>query len=371
MTPDNSPSRLMSEVARCIRELRRQYALSARELSERCVAAGAPSLTRSTIAKIESGVRRFVTLDEAAALAQALGVAPHELLRSAVGAVAASAREDGYGSSGETLADTPAAIWPGIDDAQGGIADITSAVGLTSAATQGTTSDSSRSWEALKRLTPAQLMAQAPVHLVCLIEACGDDDLLQQRTYWTEELISQAEAGGRSLRVSVVAYGPHGIAWRIEDRPPEIRAWATSGDVAIKALRGLVGREADKREYARAAQLECALKLARERLVGADGRPVIVTMGGRQAHPPGLDTSGRLIPCPKRVDLASELGRVSSLPGTTFGAIHDPECGGGIWRQLGRHAVATADAAVDVESFASGLGLLATAQAAPFTAIEP
>jgi transcriptional regulator with XRE-family HTH domain len=38
-------------------------------------------LTRSTIAKIESGVREFVTIDELAALAEALGVSLHELLQ--------------------------------------------------------------------------------------------------------------------------------------------------------------------------------------------------------------------------------------------------------------------------------------------------
>jgi transcriptional regulator with XRE-family HTH domain len=76
------PSQLTSYTARRVRELRHERGLSARELSERCIAMGAPSLTRGTIAKIESGVRRDVTIDEAAALAQALGIAFHELLQS-------------------------------------------------------------------------------------------------------------------------------------------------------------------------------------------------------------------------------------------------------------------------------------------------
>jgi transcriptional regulator with XRE-family HTH domain len=80
---DDAPSQLMSETARRIRELRRQHGLSARELAERCIAGGASSLTRSTIAKIESGVRPFITLDELAALAAALSITLHDLTRSA------------------------------------------------------------------------------------------------------------------------------------------------------------------------------------------------------------------------------------------------------------------------------------------------
>jgi hypothetical protein len=235
-----------------------------------------------------------------------------------------------------------------------------------------------RSWEELGRLVPGQLAAPAPVHLVCLIEVCGGDDRLKQRIYRLEELITKAQTGARPLRVSVVAYGAHGVAWKVEDRPPEIRAWAAPGPKAVNALRGLVSRPADEREYQRAAQLECVLKLVRERLAATDGRraaatdarPVIVTAGGRPAHPPGLDTSTLIIPCPDWVDGAWELGRLLSLPGITLGALRDPKCRGGLWDQLGQHAVATVDDAVDMESFAAGLGLLAAAQTVPFPVAE-
>ena len=226
-----------------------------------------------------------------------------------------------------------------------------------------------RTWAELEYLVPDQLAVQAPVHLVCLIEVCGGDDRLKQRIYRLEELITKAQTGARPLRVSVVAYGAHGVAWKVEDRPPEIRAWAAPGGKAINTLRGLVSHQADEREYLRAAQLECALKLVRERLAATDGRPVIVTAGGRPAHPPGLDTSTLIIPCPGWVDGASELGRLASLPGITFGALRDPRCRGGVWDQLGQHAVATVDDAVDMESFAAGLGLLAAAQTVPFPVI--
>jgi FxsC-like protein len=73
-------SQITSQVAGRIRELRRQKGLSARQLADLCVAGGVSSLSRSTIAKIESGVRRFVTLEETVALAGALGITPGELL---------------------------------------------------------------------------------------------------------------------------------------------------------------------------------------------------------------------------------------------------------------------------------------------------
>jgi hypothetical protein len=230
--------------------------------------------------------------------------------------------------------------------------------------------DCRRSWADLESLVPRQLTAHAPVHLVCLVEICGGDDRLKQRIDRLEELVTEAEAGGLPLHASVVAYGAHGVAWSVADRPPEIRAWAAPGDEAIRALRGLVGRRVDEREYPRAAQLECALKLVRERLLPADGRPVIVTAGGRPAHPPELDTIRQIIPCPDWVDGMSELNRLLRVPGIAFGAFRDPRCRGGIWEALGQHAVATIDDAVDMESFAARLGLYVAAQTVPFPVIE-
>jgi len=229
---------------------------------------------------------------------------------------------------------------------------------------------SGRSWDDLMRLVPAQLAGRAPVHLVCLIEVCGVADRMEQRVYRLEELVAKVQAAAGPLRVSVVAYGAHGVAWKVDDRPPQIRAWAASGDEAVNALRGLIGRRVDERDYQRAAQLECALQLVRRRLRAADGRPVIVTAGGRQPHPPGLDLGRQLIPCPEWVDWWSEFGRLSGLPGIAFGALRDSKSGGGVWEQLGRHAQATVDDAVDMESFAEDLGLLMTAQTVPFPVIE-
>jgi transcriptional regulator with XRE-family HTH domain len=74
------PAQFANEVVARLRGLRRQRGLSAREIAERCAEAGVPSLSRSTIAKIESGVRNFVTVEEIGALAAALGVRPADLL---------------------------------------------------------------------------------------------------------------------------------------------------------------------------------------------------------------------------------------------------------------------------------------------------
>jgi transcriptional regulator with XRE-family HTH domain len=83
------PSPLTAELGRTIRTLRSQRRLSARQLSELCITAGAPSLTRSTIAKIESGGRQSVTLDEVAALAQVFDVPPHAFFAAAQSAQSA------------------------------------------------------------------------------------------------------------------------------------------------------------------------------------------------------------------------------------------------------------------------------------------
>jgi hypothetical protein len=227
-----------------------------------------------------------------------------------------------------------------------------------------------RSWDELRRLVPRQLMGPpAPVHLICLVEVCGSDEVLQQRIDRLEDLINEARAGGLPLHVSVVAYGAHGVAWSVDDLPPDIRVRAVPPDQAIKALRGLVGRQPDDREYPRAAQLECAVRLVRE-LLPRGGRPVIVTAGGRPAHPPRLDTSRQIIPCPNWVDGAAELDSLLGIPRISFGALRDPKCRGMIWGLLGRHAGATIDDAVDMEGFTANLGLRAVMQTVPFPVIE-
>jgi transcriptional regulator with XRE-family HTH domain len=66
------PASMTSIVGDRVRQLRTQVGWSAQQLADACASAGHPSLTRSTIAKIESGVRQSVTQEELAILAEAL-----------------------------------------------------------------------------------------------------------------------------------------------------------------------------------------------------------------------------------------------------------------------------------------------------------
>lgn len=67
-------------VAERVRHLRRQRHWSAQQLADACAEAGMKTLSRGTIAKIESGVRKSVSAAEVQTLAKVLGVTPTELL---------------------------------------------------------------------------------------------------------------------------------------------------------------------------------------------------------------------------------------------------------------------------------------------------
>ncbi|MER6827412.1 FxSxx-COOH system tetratricopeptide repeat protein, partial [Streptosporangium sp. NPDC000563] len=68
------------QVASRIKRLRLQHGWTAQQLAEESARVGKTSLTRSTIAKIESGVRKSITADELTVLAQALGVTLGDLI---------------------------------------------------------------------------------------------------------------------------------------------------------------------------------------------------------------------------------------------------------------------------------------------------
>lgn len=74
------PPSLTEVVARRVRDLRTRHGWSARELADRCAAAGMPGLDRSVIANLENGRRRDVSIQEAAVLARVLDVALVHLL---------------------------------------------------------------------------------------------------------------------------------------------------------------------------------------------------------------------------------------------------------------------------------------------------
>ncbi len=225
------------------------------------------------------------------------------------------------------------------------------------------------SWDSVRHQVPDRLAAAEPVHLVCLVETSGDDDRLELRIDRLSQLIEEAEQGGGELSVSVVAYGPHAVAWRVDERQVAVPAWAAQGTRAVQELRGLARRPRDPREYRRAAQLECALETVARHLSERDGRPVIVTAGGRPPHPHTMDTRTTIIPCPERVNWKGQADRIASL-GASFGALRDSGARADVWRTLGHDAMATVDDAVDIPDFAVRLGLRTAAQVVPFPFID-
>lgn len=224
-------------------------------------------------------------------------------------------------------------------------------------------------WDDLRSQVPDRLAAPEPVHLVCLVEVSGGDDRLELRIDRLSQLIDEAEKSAGQLSVSVLAYGPHSVAWSVDEQPVTVPAWVAPSPRAEHALRGLIGRTADEREYRRAAQLECALDTVARHLADRDGRPVIVVAGGRPPHPHAMDTRTTIIPCPDRVNWKWQLDRIGAL-GASFGALRDHDARGEIWRALGRDAIATVDDPVDMQDFAMRLGLREAAQTVPFPFVD-
>ena len=69
------------DIAGRIRQLRTELGWSAQQLADECAKLGHAALNRSTIAKIESGVRKSVTAAELDVLGRALGVELNTLVR--------------------------------------------------------------------------------------------------------------------------------------------------------------------------------------------------------------------------------------------------------------------------------------------------
>lgn len=83
VTPDNPVS---ARVVACMAHLRRQYGYTQGAFAERC------GISRSALARMESGERLAVTVDELVSIANALDVAPASMLSGAPAAQAAALR---------------------------------------------------------------------------------------------------------------------------------------------------------------------------------------------------------------------------------------------------------------------------------------
>lgn len=75
-----APKAPADAVRQRVKELRLAHGWSARELAERCAAAGAPHLDRDVLANLEGGRRRGITVDELLVLAFVLDAPPVHLL---------------------------------------------------------------------------------------------------------------------------------------------------------------------------------------------------------------------------------------------------------------------------------------------------
>jgi hypothetical protein len=229
-----------------------------------------------------------------------------------------------------------------------------------------------RRWSAIMAAVPERLGDGAgPAHLVAAIEVSGSAEEVSDRIDAVRRLFSYVAAQSESpVSYSVITYGPHAINRLSPEVPMTTPAWTVTSDVAIDVLDRLSRLPAAPVGYHGAAQIECVLAELDGRLTGAEGRPVVVTVGVRPAHPRATSASA-LIPCVYRNDWRLSIERLlRQHAGIAFGAIHDTGWPDEMWRFLGNDAgIALAD--FTAAEFARSLGLTAGyAQLLPLPLID-
>ena len=229
-----------------------------------------------------------------------------------------------------------------------------------------------RHWSAIVAAVPEWLGGGAgPAHLVAAIEISGSAEVVAERIDAVRRLFAYTAAHAESpVSYSVLTYGPHSITRQYPEVPVSAPGWAVTSDVALDVLDRLARLPAAPVGYSGAAQLECVLAELDRRLTGAEGRPVIVTAGGRPAHPRVTSASG-IIPCIYRNDWQVSIENLRRQhAGIAFGAIHDTGWPDEIWRSLGNDAgIRLGDFAAP--EFAGYLGLTAGyAQLLPLPLID-
>jgi hypothetical protein len=233
-----------------------------------------------------------------------------------------------------------------------------------------------RDWAEIMSGIPDRLPEEVvPVHLIVAIETSGPDRLVADRIECARRLV-QRTADGPGPVCSVISYGPHTINVNnrhFPDVPMDVLTWEATAPDALNVLEGLARRPSERIGYPFAAQIECVLTEVERRFAsdGTGGRPVLVTIGARHAHPPVRDVVSQIIPCPKEADWRSALGLLRTrYLGMSFGAIHDVGRSDELWDSLG------ADASATLEDFSSGefaveLGLgLVTQQLVPLPVLS-
>lgn len=222
--------------------------------------------------------------------------------------------------------------------------------------------DDSRRWSSIMAAVPRRLGDGAgPAHLIAAIEISGSPELVSERIDCVRRLVAQvADQADVPVSYSVITYGPHSINVHNRDYPEvpmTTLAWAETSDVAIDTLARLARRPAVTGGYTAAAQIECVLAELDGRLTGGEGRPVIVTAGGRPAHPPTVDAS-QIIPCIYRHDWRHYIDRLARHAGIAYGTIHDNGFPDDLWRFLGNDIGRAIDD-FSAPEFALALGLTA------------
>lgn len=222
-----------------------------------------------------------------------------------------------------------------------------------------------RRWPEIFATVPPRLsIGTGPVHLIAAIEISGPYDLVQERIECVRRLFARAAAEAQGfVCYSVITYGPHSINNRNRDYPEvpvTTLAWAEAADDALGVLARLARvRAVIPSGYTAAAQIECVLTDLDRHLTGQEGRPVIVTVGMRPAHPPRVDPITQIIPCPDRNDWTGPMRSLRTrYAGIAFGAIHESGRRDELWGLLGTDAEATLEDFSSLD-FATALGLTA------------
>jgi hypothetical protein len=220
-----------------------------------------------------------------------------------------------------------------------------------------------RPWREILGKLPSRLPDSGPAHLIAAIEVSGPDSLVGERIEAVRQLFTHvADQAADFVCYSVITYGPHSVNYNNRDFPEvpvAVPAWAETADDALHILSQAARRGAAPVGYEDAAQLECVLVDLNRSITGAEGRPVIVTAGGRPPHPRRVDPRTEIIPCRYRNDWAVPLRRLRRLSGISFGAIRDSGVDDQLWSLLGETSTAgPAEIVADSgQRFARDLGL--------------
>ncbi len=243
--------------------------------------------------------------------------------------------------------------------------------------------DDARNWLDVVAAVPDRLDVVGPAHAIVAIEACGLPDDFDTRIERARQLVEDIRRGTDGLvRLSLVSYAAHLHQRRTLDPQVRVLAWAEPDPhVVDQRLDWLRDRGPVDSGRARAAQIECMLEVVARRLRAPEaalaGRPVLVTIGGRQSFPHRIDPATRIFPCPRQQDWrALLLGMKQNHPGLALAAIRDGAAGfedpfaddpaDEVWRQLGTDSYARA-AVFDPRRLAVDVGLRSpTMQYLPF-----